>query len=214
MNPEKSPGPNGFNPSFYQRFWALLKNDIFKYCTQWLSNADLPPDLNSTNIVLIPKVENPTNMREWRPIALCNVIYKILSKVLCNRLKKALPHLIDQAQSAFVEGRTIQDNFLIAFEAIHTMKRKVRGKFGDIAMKIDIIKACDRVDWDYLDAILARLEFCDKWCKWIRMCVRTVRYKVLVNQDLVGPIIPDRGLRQGDPLSPYLFILCTKVCDS
>ncbi|XP_057796787.1 uncharacterized protein LOC131012797 [Salvia miltiorrhiza] len=210
MHPDKSPGPDGFNPKFYQKFWNVVGEDVYRSCCDWLTTGTFPPTLNNTLVTLIPKVDSPTNMKELRPIALCNVVYKIISKVLCNRLKKVLPCLIDRSQSAFVEGRMIQDNILIAFEAIHSMKRKTRGKNGYLALKIDISKAYDRVDWNYLDAVLQRLGFCDKWLEWMRLCVRTVSYEILINSAAVSPIIPGRGLRQGDPLSPYLFILCAE----
>ncbi|XP_057791345.1 uncharacterized protein LOC131008488 [Salvia miltiorrhiza] len=210
MHPDKAPGPDGFNPKFYQKFWSIIGDDVVDCCSAWLNRGSFPPNLNHTMISLIPKVDSPTTMKDLRPIALCNVLYKIISKVLCNRLKLALPYLIDRAQSAFVEGRLIQDNILIAFEAIHTMKRKTRGKFGNVALKIDISKAYDRVDWNYLDAILNRLGFCEQWRTWMRLCVSSVSYDVLVNGVAVGPILPGRGLRQGDPLSPYLFILCAE----
>lgn len=138
-----------------------MKDDIFHACVSWLSNISFLDGLNSTNITLIPKVDNPSTMKDLRPIALalCNVIYKILSKVLCNRLKSILPDLIDKTQSAFVKGRNIQDNVIIAFEALHSMKRKTRGNFGEMALKIDISKAYDRVDWTYLEAVLQKLGF-------------------------------------------------------
>ncbi|XP_057793280.1 uncharacterized protein LOC131009894 [Salvia miltiorrhiza] len=210
MHPDKSPGPDGFNPKFYQRFWSIIGSDVVRSCCEWLNAAALPPQLNRTIISLIPKVTNPSNMKDLRPISLCNVVYKLISKVLCNRLKSALPQLIDRAQSAFVEGRLIHDNILIAFEAIHSMKKKIRGKFGTMALKIDISKAYDRVSWEFLEAVLDKLGFCSQWRNWISMCIRSVSYDVLVNGTLVGPIIPGRGLRQGDPLSPYLFILCAE----
>lgn len=149
-------------------------------------------------------------MKDLRPISLCNVIYKIVSKVLCNRMKSVLPGLVNLAQSAFVAGRSIQDNILIAFEVIHMMKNKRRGKSGDVALKIDISKAYDKVDWRYLKLILYKLGFSEQGVKWMLMCVESVTYFFQVNESFVGPIIPGRGLRQGDPLSPYLFILCAE----
>lgn len=150
MHPDKSPRPDGLNPAFYQHFWELYGKDIFLACCYWLEVGNFPLSLNDTNIVLIPKIDNPTSMRDMRPISLCNVLYKILAKVLTNRLKKVLSKCISEERSAFVEGRSILDNVLTAFEIIHHMKYKTKGAKGEVALKIDINKAYDRVDWGFL----------------------------------------------------------------
>ncbi|GAU25945.1 hypothetical protein TSUD_16830 [Trifolium subterraneum] len=210
MHPDKSPGPDGFNPAFYQRFWEQCSDDIFNAASTWLERGYFPTSLNDTNICLIPKCVNPTSMKDLRPISLCNVLYKMISKVLANRLKCCLDKCVSQEQSAFVEGRSILDNALIATEVIHTLKRKTKGRRGELALKIDISKAYDKVDWGFLRGIMTRMRFTDVWVRWVMMCVSSVNYSVLMNSDRVGPISPGRGLRQGDPLSPYLFILVTE----
>jgi hypothetical protein len=118
-----------------------------------------------------------------------------------------LDKCISEEQSAFVEGRYITDNALIAIEIIHALKRKTRGVKGELALKIDISKAYDKVEWSFLKGVLSRMGFSEKWMQWMMLCVSSVNYSALVNFEKVGPIHPGRGHRQGDPLSPYLFIL-------
>jgi len=122
-------------------------------------------------------------MRDLRPISLCNVVYKILAKTLANRLQRVLDKCILIEQSGFVAGTTITDNILIASEIIHYLKCKTRGNKGEAALKIDINKAYDRVDWNYLFSIMKKMGFSPIWIKWMRMCVTTVSYHVLVNDD-------------------------------
>ncbi|GAU35387.1 hypothetical protein TSUD_160380 [Trifolium subterraneum] len=210
MQPDKSPGPDGFNPAFYQHFWNICGDGIFEATKEWLERGYFPSSLNETNICLVPKCENPMSMQELRPISLCNVLYKMVSKLLANRLKPFLRKCVSEEQSAFVEGRSISDNALIAIEVIHALKRRTKGTRGELALKVDISKAYDKVDWGFLRGMLERMGFTHKWIHWMMLCVSSVNYSVLVNFEKVGPIFPGRGLRQDDPLSPYLFILVTE----
>ncbi|KAK2438202.1 hypothetical protein QL285_023013 [Trifolium repens] len=150
MHPDKAPGLDGFNPAFYQHFWDLCGDDIFAAAKEWLDRGFFPSSLNETNICLIPKCDNPTVMKDLRPISLCNVLYKMVSKVLANRLMYCLEKCVSEEQSAFIEGRSILDNALIVVEIINALKRRTRGRKGDLALKIDISKAYDRVDWGFM----------------------------------------------------------------
>lgn len=127
------------------------------------------------------------------------MLYKILAKVLADRLKIILPNLISENQSAFVSGRSITDNVLVAIEVIHHMKRKIQGCEGEIVLESDISKEYDKVDWSFLKARMYAMGFCKKWVNWIMMCVTTVSYEFCFSGSSVGPVIPSRGLRQGDP---------------
>lgn len=210
MHPDKSPGPDGLNPGFYQAYWDVVGNDIVTMCNQFLQTSQLQPGLNSTNLVLIPKVSKPQNMGDLRPIALCNVMYKIITKILANRLKSVLGDIISENQSAFIAGRSITDNIIVAFETQHCIRRKSQGKEGYVAVKADMSKAYDRVEWAFLSGITDKMGFCRRWIDWIMSCITNVKLSILEDGEEFGQIIPKRGLRQGDPISPYLFILVTE----
>ena len=214
MGAWKSPGPDGFHAGFFQENWDLVGADVTRTCLKVLNGHCSIRELNATYIVLIPKIKFPKKVSDYRPISLCNVVYKIITKTFANRLKVYLPDIISDEQSAFVPGRLITDNIIVAFETLHTINRKIGGRKGLMALKLDMSKAYDRVEWSFLQAIMVRLGFSDHWIMRIMDCVSTAHFAFLLNGEPVGKVIPSRGLRQGCPLSPYLFLLCAEGLSS
>ncbi|KAF7139221.1 hypothetical protein RHSIM_Rhsim07G0138700 [Rhododendron simsii] len=164
----KAPGPDGYPSFFFQSYWEKVGEGVCQAVQRFFNNGFLLKELNQTNIVLIPKVSFPETLGQYRPISLCNFAMKVITKVMANRLKGILQHIISPNQSAFVIGRQIQDNVIVAHEAFHFLKMKKKGCDGFLALKLDFNKAYDRVEWDFVEALLLKMGFHERWVKTVR----------------------------------------------
>ena len=203
----KSLGPDGINFDFIKKIWDTLKVDFMDFLIEFHRNGKLSKGINSTFIALIPKVQSPQRLNDFRPISLVGCMYKVVAKVLANRLRSVIGSVVSDSQSAFVKGKQILDGILIANEVVDEARRS---KKELLMFKVDFEKAYDSVDLKYLDAVMVKMNFPTLWRKWINECVGTAVASVLVNGSPTEEFPMERGLRQGDPLSPILFLLAAE----
>lgn len=169
--------------------------------------------LNEAIIYLIPKGKAPKSLNQFRPISLCNVVLKLVLKILANRIKPLMSKLSEVFQASFIPGRSPTDNIVVAQEILHSMCRKKgrRGGRGGFILKVDLEKVYDRVEWGFLKDVLKCIGWKDELIQLITDCFSSIKLVVSWNGEVFESFTPSRGLRQGDPLSPYLFVLCMEV---
>ncbi|KAL6586355.1 hypothetical protein OROMI_001343 [Orobanche minor] len=196
-------GPDGYNAKFFQVCWDIIGGDVCEAVWDFFSRSQLPRAFCTTSIFLIPKNSNPQSWKDFRPISLCNTTYKIISKILSGRLAKLLPLMINPAQSGFIKGRNITDNILTAHEVTHDISQSITNTI----IKLDMEKSYDRINWNFIIQVMTRFGFSIVWINFIKTCISNCWFSILVNGQSAGFFRSKRGLRQGDPLSPLLFVV-------
>jgi len=209
LNADGALGPDGFGAHFYQTFWDVVGMDVVKSVQDFSLHGEVPPNINSNMIVLIPKISRARSMGDYRPIALANFQFKIITKIVADRLACITSRIISVEQRGFVRDRSIAECVIIASEALNILDKRQYG--GNIALKVDISKAFDTLDWNFLIMVLHNFGFNTTFINWILAILQSACLSILVNGKAVGFFSCSRGVRQGDPLSPLLFCLAEEV---
>ncbi|GKB98886.1 putative RNA-directed DNA polymerase, partial [Tanacetum coccineum] len=208
---DKAPGPDGFNFKYIRKFWDILKADLIGAVKWFGDRMEISKGCNSSFVTIIPKVTDPIGLGDFRPISLIGCYYKIIAKVLAERIKRVVGKVVGDVQNAFIKGRYILDGVLIANEVVGHL-RKTRSK--GLIFKVDFEKAYDSLNWRFLGDIMKKIGFGNKWCKWIDCCLRSSTMSILVNGSPTEEFCLERGVRQGDPLSQFLFILAAECLNA
>eukprot|EP00253_Pinus_taeda_P015318 PITA_15318 len=204
MGKDKSPGLDGWTIELFLHFFDQIGAEITEVVEESRMKGEIYKPFNSTFIALIPKKDDPESFEDFRPISLCNCIYKIIAKVIANRLVPILSRNISMEQFGFLDGRQIHEAIGVAQEVLHNIKQK---KKKGVVLKIDLSKAYDRINWLYIRLLLTHLGFSYSFISWIMGCISNVSFAVLINGAASPFFKSQRGLRQGCPLSPLLFLL-------
>ena len=184
--PSKSSGPNEISSYFFQQLWSIVEPDVTSVVLLVLHSGHCLRKMHHSHVVLIPNKTNPEYITEYQPISLGNVVARVVSKVIANRVKTILPSVISNSQSAFVPTRLITDNTLVAYEMLHRMQKRQKGKIGHMAVKLNISKAYDRIEWNFLKQIMLKIGLPEQWVGLAMKTVQTASYSFLINGEPRG----------------------------
>ncbi|MCI02468.1 RNA-directed DNA polymerase (Reverse transcriptase) [Trifolium medium] len=196
MKSYKAPGPDGFQPIFFKLFWDVIGDDIWKFVQSAFEHGEYDPKVCETIIVLLPKGDSQNTFKDFRPISLCNVTYKLISKIIVSRLQPFLDGIISPLQNSFIPGRSTKDNAIVLQEVLHFMRKSKRKK-GGMVFKLDLEKAYDRVNWNFLRDTLIKLKFPPVIISLIMFGLSSSSNTILWNGSKTEAFTPVRGLRQG-----------------
>lgn len=210
MYPTKASGPDDMSAIFFQKYWDTVGQDVIQLVQNAFVSGVIPKSVNDTAIVLISKVTHFTSFKHLRPISLCNTVYKIISNIVAMRIKPHLDRIISPTQTAFVPGRWIGENSILVNEIVHCMRKK-KGDNGLVGIKIDMNRAYDRVEWSVLNELLVQYGFSSRAFSLIGECYMIDSSALLLTGSVFGRVKVERDLRQGDPISPYLFIILSEL---
>ncbi|CAN1128733.1 Transposon TX1 uncharacterized 149 kDa protein [Linum perenne] len=206
---EKAPGPDGYTNLFFKKSWNIIGRDDLDAVHSFLHSSKLPCFINSVTLAMVPKRTNASDMKDFRPISCCNVLYKITSKVLANRLCVVLPSTISHSQTTFIKGRNVGDSVLLAHELLISYNRS--GISPRFALKIDLMKAFDSVEWSYILKVLEVMDFPCVFVDWLDTCLKSSRLSINLNDSLQGYFPAIKGFRRGIPSPPISLLLLWRV---